>query len=158
MLQIISQVALCLLLILTTTWCVIVHRKLSHLRHDEGPLRELVQALNEATAHADQTIADMRTSIRDADRRAVALHELTQRLDRQTTRARAVQEEALRSNQAGAAPGAAKRTMPSRRPARTQTAQARKPSATVQARQDESARVDLAPDRLRLAKSIECLR
>jgi len=155
MLQFISQVALCLLLILTTVWCVIVHRKLSNLRHDEGPLRELVHALNQATAHADQTIVDMRTTIRDADRRAVALHELSQRLE---ARARAAHEAASR-------PPAIERSptpppLDINRPGShsSQTAATRKAGAPRPIRTADAARVDLTPDRVRLAKSIECLR
>lgn len=75
MMQTISQVTLCLMLVITTTWCIIVYRKLVTIKTEGGPIKDLIQALNEASKRADQTILAMRLVIKEADTRLSALGE-----------------------------------------------------------------------------------
>lgn len=73
MMQTASQITLCLMLIVTTAWCIIVYRKLATMKSDGGPIRELIQALNQTATRADQTILAMRLVIKDADTRLAAM-------------------------------------------------------------------------------------
>jgi len=60
------QVTLAILLLLTITWCMIVHHRLRRLRTDRGEMQALIEALNEATTRAEAAVAEMRTANQDA--------------------------------------------------------------------------------------------
>ncbi len=60
MIDVALQVVLVVLLLLTITWCVIVHLRLRRLRTDGNEMQAFVEALGEATARAEATIRMMR--------------------------------------------------------------------------------------------------
>ena len=70
MIETLIQSALVALLLLTMGWCALLYRAVSRLRMDQGELRELIVALEEATERADRAVADMRNATLQGDRRA----------------------------------------------------------------------------------------
>ncbi len=60
MIEIALQGLLVVLLLLTITWCVIVHYRLRRLRTDRGELESFIAALSEATARAEEVVRQMR--------------------------------------------------------------------------------------------------
>lgn len=60
------QIALVVLLLLTITWCMIVHHRLRRLRTDKGEMQALIAALDEATARAEGAVRQMRDASREA--------------------------------------------------------------------------------------------
>ena len=60
MIDVALQVVLVVLLLLTITWCVLVHLRLRRLRTDGSEMQAFVAALGEATARAEATIRMMR--------------------------------------------------------------------------------------------------
>ena len=53
------QVTLVILLLLTITWCVVVHHRLRRLRADRGEMGAFIAALGEATARAEAVVRQM---------------------------------------------------------------------------------------------------
>ena len=70
MIETLIQSALVALLLLTMGWCALLYRAVSRLRMDQGELRELIVALEEATERADHAVMDMRNATLQGDRRA----------------------------------------------------------------------------------------
>lgn len=60
MAEIALQLALAVLLLLTITWCMIVHHRLRRLHADSGEMRSLIAALDEATDRAEAAVREMR--------------------------------------------------------------------------------------------------
>jgi hypothetical protein len=77
MVELALQGLLVVLLLLTITWCVIVHYRLRRLRTDRGELEAFIAALGEATGRAEDAVRQMReanqaveSTARDQERRA----------------------------------------------------------------------------------------
>lgn len=77
MVELALQGLLVVLLLLTITWCVIVHYRLRRLRTDRGELEAFIAALGEATDRAEDAVRQMREAneaalgtVRDQERRA----------------------------------------------------------------------------------------
>ena len=70
MLELLIQIALACLLVLTIIWCAMVHHRLGRLKGDQHEMRELIVALNDATRLAQHSISDMRSATLAAERRA----------------------------------------------------------------------------------------
>ena len=77
MIELALQGLLVVLLLLTITWCVIVHHRLRRLRTDRGELEAFIAALGEATGRAENAVRQMReanqaalSTARDQERRA----------------------------------------------------------------------------------------
>ena len=77
MIELALQGLLVVLLLLTITWCVIVHYRLRRLRTDRGELEAFIAALGEATGRAEDAVRQMReanqaalSTARDQERRA----------------------------------------------------------------------------------------
>ena len=60
MIELALQGLLVVLLLLTITWCVIVHYRLRRLRTDRGELEAFIAALGEATGRAENAVRQMR--------------------------------------------------------------------------------------------------
>jgi type II secretory pathway component PulM len=60
MIEIALEGLLVVLLLLTITWCVIVHYRLRRLRTDRGELESFIAALAEATTRAEDVVRQMR--------------------------------------------------------------------------------------------------
>ncbi len=59
MIDLALQIILVVLLLLTITWCVIVHHRLRRLRVDRGELQSFIAALAEATERAEAAVQRM---------------------------------------------------------------------------------------------------
>lgn len=59
MIDLALQITLAVLLLLTITWCVIVHFRLSRLRVDHGEMAAFITALGEATSRAETVVQHM---------------------------------------------------------------------------------------------------
>ena len=77
MIELALQGLLVILLLLTITWCVIVHYRLRRLRTDRGELEAFIAALGEATGRAEDAVRHMRdanqaalSTARDQEHRA----------------------------------------------------------------------------------------
>ncbi|MCB2053996.1 MAG: hypothetical protein KDE35_07120 [Geminicoccaceae bacterium] len=70
MIELLLQGALAVLLCCTILWCALVHRRLAGLREDQGELRQLILALDQATSLAEKRIAEMRQVTLQGERRA----------------------------------------------------------------------------------------
>ncbi len=77
MVELSLQILLVVLLLLTITWCVVVHYRLGRLRSDRGELETFIAALGEATGRAEEAVRQMReanaavdSTARDQERRA----------------------------------------------------------------------------------------
>lgn len=77
MVELALQSLLVVLLLLTITWCVIVHHRLRRLRTDRHELEAFISALDAATARAEDAVRQMReanttaeSAARDQERRA----------------------------------------------------------------------------------------
>jgi Domain of unknown function (DUF6468) len=55
------------LLLLTIGYCVILNRRLAHLRADEGSFKATIAELVSATASAERAIAGLKMTVRDCD-------------------------------------------------------------------------------------------
>ena len=60
MIELALQGLLVVLLLLTITWCIIVHYRLRRLRTDRGELEAFIAALDEATGRAEAAVRQMR--------------------------------------------------------------------------------------------------
>ena len=60
MIELALQGLLVVLLLLTITWCIIVHYRLRRLRTDRGEMEALIAALGEATGRAEAAVRQMR--------------------------------------------------------------------------------------------------
>lgn len=60
MVELALQGLLVVLLLLTITWCIIVHYRLRRLRTDRGELEAFIAALDEATCRAEAAVRQMR--------------------------------------------------------------------------------------------------
>jgi|GEM_PF-1862887 len=77
MVELALQGLLVVLLLLTVTWCIIVHYRLRRLRTDRGEMEAFIAALGEATGRAEAAVQQMREanaavegSAREQERRA----------------------------------------------------------------------------------------
>lgn len=66
MAELVLQLALVVLLLLTITWCMIVHHRLRRLRTDRGEMQTLIAALDEATLRAEGAVREMRDASHEA--------------------------------------------------------------------------------------------
>jgi hypothetical protein len=73
------QVTLVVLLLMTITWCVIVHHRLRRLRADRGEMAAFITALGEATDRAERAVRQMH----DANRAVEATAQEQQQRTRQ---------------------------------------------------------------------------
>ncbi len=71
MIDLALQVVLVVLLLLTITWCMIVHLRLRRLRTEGGEMQAFIAALGEATARAEEAIRLMRDTGREIETAAV---------------------------------------------------------------------------------------
>ncbi|MEZ5904133.1 MAG: DUF6468 domain-containing protein [Geminicoccaceae bacterium] len=71
MIDLALQVALVVLLLLTITWCMIVHRRLRRLRTEGGEMQAFIAALGEATTRAEAAISLMRDTGREIESAAI---------------------------------------------------------------------------------------
>ena len=71
MIDLALQVVLVVLLLLTITWCVIVHLRLRRLRTEGGEMQAFIAALGEATTRAEAAISLMRDTGREIERAAI---------------------------------------------------------------------------------------
>jgi len=60
MIELALQGLLVVLLLLTITWCIIVHYRLRRLRTDRGEMEAFIAALGEATGRAEAAVRQMR--------------------------------------------------------------------------------------------------
>lgn len=67
MIDVALQLVLVVLLLLTITWCVVVHQRLRHLRTESGEMRAFITALGEATARAERSLELVREAGREVD-------------------------------------------------------------------------------------------
>lgn len=67
MIDLALQVVLVVLLLLTITWCMIVHLRLRRLRTEGGEMQAFIAALGEATARAEAAIHLMRDTGREIE-------------------------------------------------------------------------------------------
>ena len=65
------QLVLVVLLLLTITWCVIVHHRLRRLRADRGELEAFIAALGEATGRAEAAVRQMQEASHAAESTAI---------------------------------------------------------------------------------------
>jgi Skp family chaperone for outer membrane proteins len=65
------QIVLVVLLLLTITWCVIVHHRLCRLRADQGELEAFIAALGAATSRAEAAVRQMQEANRAAESTAL---------------------------------------------------------------------------------------
>lgn len=100
MIELALQVVLVVLLLLTITWCVIVHFRLRRLRTEGSEMQAFVEALGEATARAEATIRLMRDTGREIEsaalereRQARELGRLIENATRVTRRLEAAREQ-----------------------------------------------------------------
>ncbi len=71
MIDLALQVVLVVLLLLTITWCMIVHLRLRRLRTESGEMQAFIAALDEATVRAEAAIRQMRDTGREIEDAAV---------------------------------------------------------------------------------------
>ncbi|MCB1989934.1 MAG: hypothetical protein KDG49_00600, partial [Geminicoccaceae bacterium] len=71
MIDLALQVVLVVLLLLTITWCMIVHLRLRRLRTEGGEMQAFIAALGEATTRAEAAISLMRDTGREIERAAI---------------------------------------------------------------------------------------
>ncbi|MEZ5863670.1 MAG: DUF6468 domain-containing protein [Geminicoccaceae bacterium] len=71
MIDLALQVVLVVLLLLTITWCMIVHRRLRRLRTEGGEMQAFIAALGEATTRAEAAISLMRDTGREIESAAI---------------------------------------------------------------------------------------
>lgn len=62
MVTIVLELLLVTLLVVTSVWCVLVHRRLAALRADRAALGAFVDALDAATARAERTVHEMKSA------------------------------------------------------------------------------------------------
>ncbi len=100
MIELALQVVLVVLLLLTITWCVIVHFRLRRLRTEGGEMQAFVEALGAATTRAEATIRLMRDTGREIEsaalereRQARELGRLIESATRVTRRLEAAREQ-----------------------------------------------------------------
>lgn len=71
MIDLALQAVLAVLLLLTITWCMIVHLRLRRLRTESGEMQAFIAALDAATARAEAAIRLMRDTGREIESAAV---------------------------------------------------------------------------------------
>lgn len=79
MIELALQIVLVVLLLLTITWCVIVHRRLHRLRGDRDEMQAFILALSEATGRAEAAVQQMR----EANQQAASARQEQERRARQ---------------------------------------------------------------------------
>ena len=62
----VSEFLLCILLVLTTFWCILLTKRLSQLRVDRGDVAMFVEAVEVAAARAESATAGIRTAAAEA--------------------------------------------------------------------------------------------
>jgi hypothetical protein len=65
------QLVLVVLLLLTITWCIVVHHRLRRLRADHGELEAFIAALGEATGRAEAVVRQMQEASQAAQNTAL---------------------------------------------------------------------------------------
>ncbi len=79
------------LLVATIVYCIILNGKLNHLRKDQTKLRAVIRDLNVATHQAENAIANLKTTVSDAEQdlgeRIEEARTITQKLHNQFTEA-----------------------------------------------------------------------
>jgi biopolymer transport protein ExbB/TolQ len=93
MIDLALQLVLVVLLLLTITWCVIVHHRLRRLRADQGELEAFIAALGEATDRAEAAVRQMQEANRSA---ASAVEEQERRARQQSEQLARLMDNAVR--------------------------------------------------------------
>lgn len=68
MLQLVADIALGSLLVVTAVWCALVHHRLRRLRTERGEMEGFITALTAATERAEAAITGLRETLARADR------------------------------------------------------------------------------------------
>ena len=93
MVELAVQGLLVVLLLLTVTWCIIVHYRLRRLRTDRGEMEAFIAALGEATGRAEAAVQQMREANAAVEGTA---REQEQRARRQTSELARLMDNAVR--------------------------------------------------------------
>ncbi len=92
MLEFALEVILCLLMIPTIVWSIVIHRKLRRLRTDQGEMTAFIEALNETIVRAERAVGTLQAVGR----------ETIERHDNQQAEARKAADEIARGIQSAA--------------------------------------------------------
>ncbi len=164
MVELALQGLLVVLLLLTITWCVIVHYRLRRLRTDRGELEAFIAALSEATGRAEDAVRHMR----EANQAALSTaHEQERRARQQSTELARLMDNAVRVvkrldaaveqgatrvaelRTSPAAPDSSRSLRPAPGPARSARAVGQPPAATAAPKPTTKPAGDSAPRRAR---------
>ncbi|MEO1016171.1 MAG: DUF6468 domain-containing protein [Pseudomonadota bacterium] len=92
MFEIALEFILCLLMVPTIFWSVLIHRRLRRMRTDQGEMTAFIEALNETIVRAERAVGTLQAVGR----------ETIERHDRQQTEAKATAEDVTRGIQSAA--------------------------------------------------------
>lgn len=86
MIELAPDLLVAFLLVLTTTWCVLLHRRLGRLRIERRDIEAFVSAVDTATRHAEAAIGGIRAAAAEAQRTLGGQQEAAQQRAGELTR------------------------------------------------------------------------
>ena len=86
MIELAPDLLVAFLLVLTTTWCVLLHRRLGRLRLERRDIEAFVSAVDTATRHAEAAIGGIRAAAAEAQRTLGGQQEAAQQRAGELTR------------------------------------------------------------------------